>query len=422
MRKNIITLSILTLFTGIIFAQNNNYLLKDSILLDLDFLYEKLQEIHPDPFMNISQSDFVSKKESIYREIDDSLTADDFYFKVGALLSTLKDGHTSVTRPLFKSARNLNYGNKIFPLDIKIIEGKLHSVYDNFTKDSILGEIESINNIAMEGIIEKIIKSSQYDKYPDIRYNGIERNFFLFYNELCGADSIYNITYKNRSDKYVTHGLSLEKLQKKMRKYYSTIEHYKVHVNDEKNSAYIKFGNLIPHNKIYHFIDSAFALVNRKKVDTLVIDVRGNGGGSSKVIVEIMKNLTTDRFKIYDSVHIKISDYIKDSYQKKDSLFYQKISHLENGNIFKITSYFINPSNKKVYNGELIILTDKRTYSGASTFAHLIKTMERGEVLSETGGNRVYFGEYALYTLPHSKLKITVAIKKLVEWRSSKST
>lgn len=420
MKKKLLIVSLLCLCNGIAFAQNNNCLLKDSCLLDMEFLCEKLQETHPDPFMNVSYDRFVWSKDSICKAITDCETDGDFYFKVASLLSMLKDGHTSVTMPKFKSSRNLRYGNKIFPMDVKVIDGKLYSIYDNFVKDSIYDEMELINNISVDSLMKKIVESYSFDKYPDICYTVIENSFFMLFNELCGADSIYSITYKGKPDKYVTQGLSYEKLLKLSR--YSTIpQHYKVDVNDEKNEAYIKFSNFYPSDKIYNFIDSAFCLVGSKHVDTLVIDIRGNKGGSSDVIEQVMNNLTTDEYKIFDSVQVKVSDYTKRLYQRKDSLSYQKIKLIENGNIFEITPDFIHPSNKIVYNGKLIVLTDKSTYSGAATFAHLIKTMQRGEVLNETGGNDIYFGDYAFYTLPYSKLNVAIAAKKFFEWRSRKS-
>ena len=416
MKKLILIFSISCLCSQFIIAQNDNYLSRDSLLQDLIFLYEKALEIHPDPFMNISHDLFKQKKDSICNIINNKETIGSFYFKVSSLLATLKDGHTSVIMPKFESSRNLRYGNRIFPLEVEMNNNKIYSTYDYFNKDVISGEIISINNILADSIIGKILSAVPYDKYPDINYNTIEKNFFMFLNELYGADSIYQIGYKDIPDKYTTWGLSYEKLLK-LDKYSVIPEHYKFCINESKDYAYLKFDNFYPNEKIYKFIDSTFNMLDKKYIDTLCIDIRGNAGGSSDIIVKILSNLTNKEFKIYDSIQVKISKYTKDLYKKKDKSFYLQISNENEGNIVSIIPHFISFKNSNVYSGKLIVITDKRTYSGAATFAHLVKTMNLGEVLNETGGCNTYFGDYAINTLPYTKLKFSIASKKFFEWK-----
>jgi hypothetical protein len=415
MKRILLIHSLLLFAVQLLIAQSEMKLSKDSLCMDLDFAYNKICEIHPDPFMRISQDSVSRIKDNICSVISDNETIGTFYFKVALLIATIKDGHTTVLQPQFISSQNLRHGNKIFPIDVKIKENKLYAVYDNFRKDSVNKEIISINNIPADSIMNPIFNAKSFDKYPDINYKSIERDFFILLNELCGSDSIYKIELKGRTEPYLTHGLNYDNLMKSSR-YTDKSEPYLLSIKN--NTAIAKFANFIPNNELYQFIDSVFQIIVFKAVDTLLIDVRGNTGGSSDIISKIIKHLTPDDFKIYDLAQIKINSYVKERYEKRDTNLFNTISILENGSIYDLIPEHEKEKSDNIYNGKVIVLTDYSTFSAGSTFAHLVKNMELGKVLGDTGCYDIYFGEFVFLNLPYSKLSFTVSTKKLYEWRS----
>lgn len=75
-----------------------------------------------------------------------------------------------------------------------------------------------------------------------------------------------------------------------------------------------------------------------------------------------------------------------------------------------------NTGNRTKFKGDIYVLANERTYSGAATFAHLVQNLAIGTVKGETGGTSVYFGDYIFISLPHSKLNVAISSKKLYEY------
>jgi hypothetical protein len=419
MRKIIVIYSFLVFLGQFLIAQTDVKLSKDSLHLDIDFIYSKIREIHPDPFMKISYDSFIQIKDKIKHTIDENETIETFYFKAASLVSSIKDGHSTMLIPSFSASQNLRFGNIIFPLDIKIKENRVYAIFDHFHKDSINAEIMSINTISVNSLMKPIFNANSFDKYPDINYNSIERDFWILFNALGGSDSVYNIELKEITEPYITYGISLDHHREQGRFNRNTTQPaYKLSRNNTTVTA--KFENFIPNDKLYNFIDSLFQVVVSESIDTLIIDVRGNKGGSSDIITEIIAHLTTEKFKLYDRSQIKISSYVKERTEKRDTNFFKIISVMENGHIYEMKLDYIEKQKENIFKGKLIVLTDRSTYSAGSTFAHLIKNMELGDVFGKTGGDDVYFGEFVFLSLPYSKLNFTVSTKKLYEWRSEK--
>jgi hypothetical protein len=416
MKRIILIHSFFVCLSQFLIAQSDIKLSKDSLHLDIDFIYSKICEIHPDPFMRFSFDAFTQLKDSINNSVNENETIGTFYFKAASLISSIKDGHTTMLMPSFPASKNLRYGNNIFPLDIKIIENKVYAVFDHFYKDSISGEIVSINNISLDSLMKPIFNANSFDKYPDINYKSIEGDFLILLNELHGSDSIYKIELKGMPKTHVTHGISFDNLMKQNR--YVSTNHNPYKLSTNNNTVISQFENFIPNDKLHNFIDSLFQIVISESIDTLIIDVRGNKGGSSNIISTIISHLTLEKFKIYNQVQIKISTSVKERFEKKDTVLSSKIFEMENSSIYNMELEYIEEQKENIFNGKLIVLTDRSTYSAGSTFAHLIENMELGEVFGETGCDDIYFGEFVFLSLPYTNLNFTISTKKLYEWRS----
>ena len=417
MKKLLISFFSLTLSFGV-FAQQGR-LSKDSLLLDIDFIYSKILEIHPDPFMRISHDSFIQLKNHIKHSIDENETVETFYFKAASLISAIKDGHSVMLMQGFPASQNLRYGNKIFPIDIKIKENRVYAVFDHFHRDSISAEIISINAIPMNSLMKPIFDAYSFDKYPDINYSSIERDFLILFNALGLSDSVYTIELKGIAEPYITYGTSLDNLRESGRLARNNAQTpYKF--SKTGNTVTARFQNFIPSDQLHHFIDSLFQFVVSESIDTLVIDVRGNTGGSSAIIAEIISHLTTEKFKVYSQAQLKISTYVKERAAKRNTALFNIISGMENGSIYDMETEYYEKQKEHIFKGKLIVLADRVTFSAGATFAHLIENMGLGDVIGETGGNPIYFGEFVLLSLPHTKLNFTVSTRKLYEWRSPK--
>lgn len=385
---------------------------------DLNYLVDQLIQVHPDPFYRMPQTVFGNIKDSIMAELDGMAPVDSFYFKAAELVAALKDGHTSLLRPTFASSDRLKKKSVIFPLKIKIREGCLYAVYDYAAASPLdTFQLISINGVHANEILKRMLSVCSYDKYENVHYSMIEGKFIVLFNELYGATPVYQIEMKiNGENKmYDKAGISYAELARVMKK--QMLANYELNLNEREKTARIRLGDFYPAPKLLQFMDSVFEILKKEKVQELTIDVRGNTGGSSVMVDSLLAYLTAKPYRLYNQVILKISEPIKEKYRKRDSLLYAQICNLPTGYEFIIRPPLIEPIPKSnLFTGKIKVLSDRRTYSGASSFVHLVKNMQIGNVIGETGGCTTYFGDFLLFELPFSKLKVAIATKKFTEY------
>ncbi len=125
-------------------------------------------------------------------------------------------------------------------------------------------------------------------------------------------------------------------------------------------------------------------------ISNVVVDLRGNGGGSSLIADEFLKYLNIDEFKSFDSA-IRYGNFL-----------------WKNKNVV-----IKNPPVERKYNGKVFVLTDVSTYSSAMDFAMFITDNKLGTIIGEASGNKPEcYGDRLDFMLPKSKLVQTVSFKK----------
>lgn len=146
-------------------------------------------------------------------------------------------------------------------------------------------------------------------------------------------------------------------------------------------------------------IKNFFDEVINGNISNVVVDLRGNGGGSSLVADEFIKYLNVDEFKSFDNA-IRYGNFL-----------------WRNKNVV-----IKNPSVEKRYTGKVFVLTDVSTYSSAMDFAMFISDNKLGTIIGEASGNKPEsYGDRLDFMLPKSKLVQTVSFKKWYRVDSSKA-
>jgi C-terminal processing protease CtpA/Prc len=141
------------------------------------------------------------------------------------------------------------------------------------------------------------------------------------------------------------------------------------------------------------FLDSAFRILNEKKISRLIIDVRNNQGGNDGNGWLLYSYLTEKPFMYYAS-----KETVSEIFSPKD--------HPE----LKIHQ----PHNNN-YTGKVFILENGRSFSASAEFASILKTNQRGIFIGEECGG-AYEGNTSgsenMVVLPCSQITVRIPLVK----------
>lgn len=168
--------------------------------------------------------------------------------------------------------------------------------------------------------------------------------------------------------------------------------HYPSFVNDDANRA---------------IIAELFTALQQRRAQALIMDLRGNGGGNSKISDVILGFLTDKPLRQYSRIRTKISpELVKVSGGR--------FAAGETGKVV-VEDLTVRPrgSPGPRFGGRFYLLTDSGTFSSASDFAAIVRDYELGVIIGEeTGGVPGCFGDTYSSRLPHSGVPFYVSFKE----------
>ena len=383
--------------------------------------------------------------DSIYKwaenKIKKTSTYRDFFNIIIKLTDYEGSCHNSTLLPnkMWDYLKNEKYG--YFPYPIISIEGKWIINYQN-GNIPLGSEIISINKKPISQIINEIQIYSSTDginktgKKNDIKskfykyyryYYGLQKNFEVDYIEKDFSEvktiSINSVSfikaYKNKEKKYgksfpnkTNHKYEYNKINSKTGKL--TINSFDIGIDEQSKE----------HKKYRVFLDSVFNKIKLEKVTNLIIDVRGNAGGSDPNDLVTYSYLTQRSFKenkeafinfekipLIKYYNIKIPKFIRPLVVGKHNQNIQKIfPEKKNGKYYQKSNSDYNKirkPNKNAFDGGIYLLINSETASAASLFAAMVTGNKNSKVIGEesVGGYYGHNGHTEMeYKLPKSKI------------------
>jgi hypothetical protein len=298
-------------------------------------------------------------------------TTADYYKVLQNFYQHLRDGHTSITEPVYK----LMHMNARLPFEMRWVENKIVVTSVKATKQ--LSDIKQ--GFEVVGI----------EHIPAVEY--ITKNISPYINFSTSQDSIERIYRYQISPGMAGTSLHLTFKDAKGKLYEKDVvrEAVKSVWQPEKNTeftvldgniAYLKVTNFGSDNVVKEF-DSLYQYISPTKA--LIIDLRDNGGGSSNIGYEIIGCLIDTPFYPGKTVlrHYRPVGNSWGGVEKPEI----------NGNDWK-------PYKKRLYKNPVVVLTSGATYSAAEDFTCAFKYLKRGKIFgTATGGST---GQPVMFNLP----------------------
>lgn len=440
---NSITVAVLSWLQlpGLLFGQSS--FSHEQVFEDYTILKNVLTEGHPSLYEYTSASEWDSLFQAFENEqLPEIRSTQALYNALAGLTDHVRDGHLVIMRPPLETIPNL------FPLLLKIIDGKFYTDTDEF--DIPVGsEILSINEVTGSELRNRLHQYASSDGFNTTKKDRqVEREFGILHFYEFGAQERYEVEYQPPSGQVISKQIDSQpvaSIGSRFSKRYSFFSRYH---GREDQSEFVRstLGNKEPFVYFLDSVDAAvltmnafgidqeyfqttlkslFKEIRKQKVQHLVIDLRQNEGGYPENANFAFSYIARDSFIQPRSQHVISSQLPEQAHAQELINGYSYESFF--GEYFRDADFTDNewtiqapleegpmaPSNKR-FTGEVYVLIGGNTFSAGATFALNCKNQGIPLVGEETGGSlALHTGGYpVIYTLPHSKIKVLMSFVK----------
>jgi hypothetical protein len=388
---------------------------------DLGLAFESIEQIHPNMYAYTTEEDFSRFREQLYNKAGQSMTRLEFYKALAPVVASLKNGHTFISPPCEEFLEYTGKGGKIFPVEFYM--DKTSVFLKNYSGPMELplgGEVIAIDD---QNTKDYLVKFAGYFPSEHKTYNiGHLQEDLPFYLWL-EKDKHKSLNLKIRSQETIKDfdikPLSyreIAKLSKKVKNHSkeetTSRKPYLYRYLNEYETGLIKFDSFDNLNEFEKFLEKPFGDIQKQNVKNLIIDIRNNPGGDSRLGDALLGYLTDKPFRQWEKGEVKLSPQVFDA----EPGLKQRYPEAKIGSIKSFKFLPINPGNNPLrFCGRTFVLTGTRTASSAMSFAATVKHYRIGVLIGrETEDTPVNYGHCVYIELPNSKLELSVACKHFV--------
>ena len=438
---------LLSLFSLTCKAQKETaYLTKSEIENDLKFFDNFLQE--QSSYQGLNEFDYREYFAKYLKQIKGSkISKSDFGIFLTKIIGKFGDRHSYIRGYDLPNNSFLPFivaplNDKVVALNYNKSEKEYHLLYQNFPF------LKAINTIKIDEFLKKIVpknikapkialrtKSVKQLKYMTTNYaimNKTIPNIFEFTFTNGKTDTIVKIPLENKRSTHITWDEKFARVNNPRKKDLNNPELIKnlFHI-DENNIAYLRIPVMAHKEDALLFFETINKFMNKAKSSkSLIIDVRGNGGGTRHLIKELagylvhpdstyIVNVARQRGKLplnkelKDDLHNRFL-FSKNELDYKEQYFIDKFMsnfvpmyNLDDNKFSKFHYFILNgkklSKDKYHYNKSIYIMANEKSFSAASVLASVFKGLPNIKLVGvNTDGSS---GNSERFELPNSKLR-----------------
>jgi C-terminal processing protease CtpA/Prc len=412
-------------------------------LEDFKYLYATLKDSFP--FFEIEKDktgfDWLGNKDKFEKQIMVTKNNVEFYNTLKGIVNRIQNGHTAVLSPSYYDSMVPSYSSinnyaweqvltqsgvkekykgwgkiiietkVVLPIKLKYIEGR-YVVTEDFKNIKKGYVIDSINDKAIDAYLNE-----NMDRYY-LNYDYKRDKLYLKSSMIIVAGGRdYKVTAKAQNNQRIVEYLTPIKYE----------QNTSASLNDSSSEEKILKKNEVAYLNVKSMSNRTLITDGKKILEFyrsikdypyLVIDIRGNGGGTDEYwqrnIVEplIPETKSSDVAITYKGNYIKPflrgRGIITKSIDKLPKQFYSKYASTMNR--FIATTRKVKPRNSVSFKGKIYLLVDDYVYSSSETFAAFCKATGFAELVGTiTGGDGIGI-DPCVMALPNSGLVIRFSL------------
>ncbi len=379
---------------------------------DVEYMLDTMERVHPDLYAYIPRHEIMRRKRELFAAIEKPISRHEFCLWFIPLVTSLKDGHTSLDMPKEEFYNYTKRGGKVFPFPVLIKEDRIYISDNTFCQEiPVYSEILRIQNISSSEILKKM-RSYASGWRTEFRNRLAEESFPILYWFFYGDKDEFYIRYRSLRNSVIQKtsvpGITYDEYSRSFRLGTEQTEPYSYRETDNKVGI-IEIQLFKNYSAFQAFLKETFSLIRENGVMDLIIDIRSNMGGDSRLGDELFRYITDQPFRQARKIEIKVSREINERGILKKS-------EVEGGRkiVVRMPKLRKPENNEFLFRGTVYLLTGAKTFSSAVLFASAFTCFNMGKIVGqETGGLTVSYGDKYNLVLPNTRLNAGVAFKKL---------
>jgi hypothetical protein len=441
----VILVSVVTLIFSLEGATQYKFLgdtlLAEKLAADLDFFEKQLLEVHPQPFVYVTPSAFEEQMAELRRQVAQGMTLWEFYKGIGQIYHALGDSHSLVSfDPVFDAYKK--NGGRHLELQIREVEGKVFILKLGDSTLTPVMEWVKINGREVKPMLDSIARGMVTEGQSVAIARGMAQRLFpKILPFMVPIDSLNVIGVCAFGDSVLVEHLVIgrgkalpqpkkNRSQKRQEARTSREAKEKEFLFDflEPELAYLKIPSFSGGSFTFYqqFLKESFQKLERQQAPVLVIDLRGNTGGSLKRTLDLLGYVVKDSALLVSNIMVKQSPFSKKinrapfvarllmplSKRKNDMAalaFAMSATPLHATDTVYFHPVKVGPSSFK--GSQLYVLSDELSASASALFCGAVQQQGLGKVigLSPAGTIDGVWGQAHYFDLPHSKLRVRMA-------------
>lgn len=414
------------------FAQSQTKFSSQAVKEDLEFLYKTLEATHYDLYASTDKESFEKAYNKIYKSIENPLTLLEANRIFQSFTALAQHGHCSVELPISSYSSYLQHGGNLFPFNVYFSDNRVY-IQDNYSNDSSIirgDEILSLNGKPMKevlgGIYEYLSGENNYSKNTQIESLSFSRLYWIVYDR-CDT---FDIKLKKRDGEVSSlkvNAVPAGQFEARAAQKEPPINtnrdfnfigdiaylHPGCFYNPQGNGS-VKIDNKLLENSEYlQFLDSSFTEIHNRKAKDLIIDLRGNPGGSATFSNPMVAFFATKPFVGGSKLCIKASEVNKnfwkdlnDSYPLFVDIKKEVLAH-ENGARFEVSLSKYQPRKDSLrFDGNVYVLINRFSFSEAIVISAMMQDYGFGKIIGEET-SPVMYANARQFKLPNTQMTVT---------------